>query len=147
MDMKKKIIYGFILILIISTSGYYLYQHAVDIGLAKPALILKVATNQTEWGATNINNVTFEQSSVIFFYKRADTIPEFPSLEVNARLNELNAAPSSFWASTPYKNDEKEGVYTLKILFRDGNEPKPGDVLILPINNGKIHGFLSMGVR
>ena len=77
-----------------------------------------------------INNVTFEQSSVPVFYKRADTIPAFPEIEVNARLNALDSAPASFWASTPYKD---EGLYEVKLYFRDGKEPKKGDILILPI--------------
>ena len=131
--MNKNIKYIFLVLLIISVSGYYLYQHSVEYGLAKPALLLKVSTNLTEDGRHMINNVTFEKSGVVFFYKRTDTIPSFPDLEVNARLNKLNAAPASFWASTPFNFDQDEGNYELKIFFKDGNEPKKGDVLILPI--------------
>ncbi len=119
-------------LLVLSVSGYYLYQHAMDVGLTKPALILKVSTNLTENGDPMINNVTFEQSSVPFFYKRTDTVPYFPEIQVNARINKMAAAPASFWASEHYKWDE--GTYTLKVFFRDGNEPKQGDVLILPIH-------------
>lgn len=128
---KKRIIYIIIALLVFSVAGYYLYQHAVDTGLAKPALILKISTNLSEKGAIQINNVTFEQSSVVFFYKRADSIPSFPEIEVNARLNALDSAPASFWASTPF--DKEEGHYEVKIYFRDGKEPKQGDILILPI--------------
>jgi hypothetical protein len=42
----------------------------------------------------------------------------------------LDAAPASFWASTHYAGD---GTYNIRLLFRDGNEPKQGDILILPI--------------
>ena len=128
---KKKLKYIIILLLILTVSGYYLYQHGVELGVAKPALILKVSTNLSEKGAIQVNNVTFEQSRVVFFYKRADSIPSFPEIEVNARLNMLDTAPASYWASTPYTDEE--GLYELKIYFRDGKEPKQGDILILPI--------------
>jgi len=127
---KKYIKYIIAVLLIFSVSGYYLYQHGVEFGLAKPALIMKVSTNLSEKGAVQVNNITFEQSSVVFFYKRADSIPSFPEIEVNARINALDTAPASYWASTPY-NDE--GIYELRLLFRDGNEPKQGDVLIIPL--------------
>ena len=129
MDIKK-LKYIIVLLLIFSVSGYYLYQHGVELGVAKPALVLKVSTNLSEKGAVQVNNITFEQSSVVFFYKRADSIPAFPEIEVNARRNALDSAPASFWASTPYKD---EGVYELRLLFRDGNEPKQGDILIMPL--------------
>jgi hypothetical protein len=128
---KKNVIYIIVVLLIFSVSGYYLYQHGVDIGLAKPALVLKVSTNLSEKGNIQVNNITFEQSSVVFFYKAADSIPAFPEIEVNARRNALDTAPASFWASTPFKDEE--GLYELKIYFKDGNEPKPGDILILPL--------------
>jgi hypothetical protein len=128
---KKNIIYIIVVLLIFSVSGYYLYQHGVDYGLAKPALILKVSTNLSEKGGVQVNNITFEQSSVVFFYKRADSIPAFPEIEVNARRNALDSAPASFWASTPFNKDV--GVYEVRLLFRDGNEPKSGDILILPL--------------
>jgi len=127
---KKNLIYIIIVLLIFSVSGYYLYQHGVDYGLAKPALILKVSTNLSEKGSVQVNNITFEQSSIPFFYKRADSIASFPEIEINARINALDTAPASFWASTPYKN---EGVYELRLLFRDDNEPKQGDILIMPL--------------
>jgi len=127
---KKNIKYVIIALLVFSVAGYYLYQHAIDMGLAKPVLVLKISTNLSDKGATQISNVTFEQSSVPAFYKRVDTIPAFPEIEVNARLNALDSAPASFWASTPYKD---EGLYEVKLFFRDGKEPKKGDILILPI--------------
>ena len=127
---KKNIKYIIAVLLIFSVSGYYLYQHSVEFGLAKPALVMKVSTNLSEKGAVQVNNITFEQSSVVFFYKRADSIPSFPEIEVNARINALDTAPASYWASTPYTD---EGNYELRLLFRDDNEPKPGDVLIIPL--------------
>ncbi len=129
MNFKKPLIY-IVILLVFSASGYYVYKHSTEIGLTKPALIMKISTNETTVGLPMVNNVTFEQSSVMFFYKTTDTKVEFPEIDVNARLNKLDAAPASFWASTPY---EKEGVYTLNVYFRDGNAPKQGDILILPI--------------
>jgi hypothetical protein len=117
-------------LLIFSVSGYYLFRHGTELGLAKPTLELTVSTNTTEDKLPMINNVTFEQSGVIFFYKSADSIPDFPELEVNARINKMDSAPASFWASTHYTGD---GTYKIKILFREGMEPKQGDILILPI--------------
>jgi hypothetical protein len=127
---KKTITYGIIILLLLSASGYYLYQHGVAYGLTKPALILKVSTNSTGQGTPMVNNVTFEQSSIPFFYKRADTVPEFPEIDANARLNNLGSVPASFWAST---HRPTEGEYQLRLFFRDGYEPKQGDVLIIPI--------------
>jgi len=98
--MAKNIKYIILVLLILSASGYFLYQHAVEYGIAKPALILKISTNLTEDGRHRINNVTFEQSSVVFFYKRSDTIPTFQLFEVNARLNKLDVAPRVFGHQT-----------------------------------------------
>ncbi len=130
MNKKNAIIYGIIILLILSISGYYVYRHSIELGLAKPALVLKVSTNLSDMGLPMISNVTFEESSVPFFYKRADSIPQFPEVDANARINALASAPSSYWASA---HRPKEGVYSLRLLFRDKKEPKQGDVLIIPI--------------
>ncbi len=121
-----------VVLLVLSVSGYYLYQHALDYGLSKPALLLRVSMNITEKGTPIINNVTFEQSGVPFFYKRVDSIPDFPEIDVNARINTLNSAPASYWASQ-HVDLNNEGIYTLRMFFRDGKDPKQGDVLIMPI--------------
>ena len=72
-------------------------------------------------------------------YKGADTPPDFPEIEVNARINKLDSTPATFWASVPYNG---ENTYALTLLFKDGSEPKKGDLLIMPIriinNNGAI---------
>ncbi|KCZ70804.1 hypothetical protein ANME2D_02829 [Candidatus Methanoperedens nitroreducens] len=152
-----------VVLLIFLASGYYLYDHTVEfrvannavefgvaipgsdiltkllewvtdyvvrLGVAKPTLILTISTNLTEDDTPLVNNVTFEQSGVPFFYKRVDSIPKFPEIDVNARINKLDSAPASYWASTTYTG---EGTYTLTLFFKDGNEPKEGDILILPI--------------
>jgi len=130
MDRKNSIKYGIILLLILSISGYYIYQNALKMNLAKPALIVVVSTNMTEWGTPMVNNVTFEESSIPFFYKRADSIPNFPEVDANIRLNTLNSVPATYWASA---HREEEGKFPLKLMFMDGKEPKAGDVLIITI--------------
>ena len=131
-----------VVLLVLSVSGYYLYQHALDYGLSKPALLLRVSMNITETGAPMINNVTFEQSSVPFFYKRVDSVPDFPEIDVNARINNLNTAPASYWASQKVDFSDA-GVYTLKMFFRDGKEPKKGDILIMPIRIASSTGTIA----
>lgn len=128
--MNNKIKYAIVILLILSVSGYFLYRHVMDFGLEKPALVLKVSTNLTEKGNPMINNVTFEQSGVAFFYKRTDNPPDFPEIDVNARINTLNSIPASFWSSAHYTG---ENIYTLNVFFKDGMEPKKGDILIMPI--------------
>ncbi|HEY9245652.1 MAG TPA: hypothetical protein VIO11_02285 [Candidatus Methanoperedens sp.] len=132
MDQKKikHIKTIIIVILILSVPGYYLYGHVIDLGLAKPALILKISTNLTDRGTPMVNNVKFEQSSVVFFYKRTDSAPDFPEIDANARINKLNSAPASYWASTPYRGND---TYDIRLFFRNGKEPRKGDILILPI--------------
>lgn len=140
MDKKLYKYAGIIILLLALFSGaYYVYQQGYqqgidsrleNLGLEKPALILKVSTNLTAYGTPGINNVTFEQSGVPFFYKTADSIPDFPEIDVNARINMLDSIPASYWASTHYTGDD---TYTLRIFFRDGSQPNKGDILILPI--------------
>lgn len=131
-----------VVLLVLSVSGYYLYQHALDYGLSKPALVLRVSMNISEKGTPMINNVTFEQSSVPFFYKRVDSIPDFPEIDVNARINTLSSAPASYWASQHVDLDN-EGVYTLRLFFRDGKEPKQGDLLIMPVRIASSTGAIA----
>ncbi len=130
---KEKLLRTISVLLILSAAGYYLYHNAMAMGLSKPALVMKVSMNLTSEGDVMINNVTFEQSNVPFFYKRTDSVPQFPEIDVNARINALASDPSSFWSSTTYDMYKPAGVYTLKVFFKDGKEPKEGDILILPI--------------
>ena len=142
--MDKKSTYKYIGIIIIllgifSLGGYYLYQRSTDLGLTKPALIVTVFTNLTQDGIPGIYNATFEQSSIPFFYKRTDTSPEFPEIDVNVRLNALDSAPASFWASIHYTGED---TYTFKVFFKDGKEPKKGDILIMPIRITNSRGYI-----
>ena len=141
MDKKNSIKYGIILLFILSISGYYLYQNALEMDLAKPAIIMKVSTNVSETGTPMVNNVTFEESMIPFFYKRADSIPDFPEVDANVRLNTINTAPASYWASA-HRNIGEEGEFTLKLFFRDGYEPKSGDILIITIRLVSVTGAI-----
>lgn len=115
----------------ISISGFYLYQHSSELGLTKPILVLKVSTNFSE-GIPMISNITFEQSKTIFFYKTTESIPDFPEIDVNVRINEFTSVPASYYASSHYEFEE-EKTHTINIYFRKGSEPKEGDLLILPV--------------
>ncbi len=130
MIKKSNVKIAVVLLLLLSASVYYLYRQETALGLVKPALILKVSTNLTDKGNPSINNVSFEQSAVPFFYKRVDSPANFPEIDVNARINKLNSIPASMWASVHYNGDN---TYELKLYFKDGNEPKKGDILIMPI--------------
>lgn len=58
-----------VVLLVFSVSGYYLYQHAVEYGLAKPALLLKVSMNLTSKGTPMVNNVTLSNPACRFSIK------------------------------------------------------------------------------
>lgn len=119
-----------LILLVLSASGYYVYKGSTELGLSKPILIITVATGLTQTGSPAITNATFEQSGAPFFYKATDSIPNFPEIDANVRINRLESVPASYWASVSYKG---EGKYTLKIFFKDNNKPKSGDILIIPI--------------
>lgn len=126
-------------VFIVSIIGYYIYINSSVMGLSKPELRITVSTNLSEVGTPMINNATFEQSGVPFFYKTTDSPADFPEIDVNIRINKLSSAPASYWASTPYKG---EGKYTLRLFFRDGQYPKKGDVLIISIRMASSTGAI-----
>ena len=130
--MKQFYKYAIIVLIVISVTGYYLSQQAEALGLAKPQLTLKVSTNSSQqFGGPMINNITFERSSVPFFYKTTDTPPDFPDVQALVRINRIDAAPGSYWASEQFKG---ESIYMLPIFFRPGKEPKKGDVLLITVS-------------
>lgn len=132
MGVKGKTIFIAILLLVLSASAYYLYKDSSGIGLTKPTLELKISTDLSD-GMPRITNITFEQSSVVFFYKATESIPKFPEIDVNARLNEFESGPSTYYASAPFDFSKINETYNIKLFFRDGKVPKQGDILILPI--------------
>jgi hypothetical protein len=132
MAYKRTITYILIVLLVVSATGYYLYQHSLEMGLTKPVLILKISANFTG-KQPMVYNVTFEQSTIPSFYKVADSIPNFPEINVNARSDQLESSPSSFTASAPFKFENSLETYTLKVYFKPGREPKSGTLMILPI--------------
>jgi hypothetical protein len=113
----------------------------LSIGALKPILILNISTNLTVQNTPMINNITFEQSTIASSYIGRDAVPNFPEIDISARINKLDSAPVSFWAAQ-HINFNENGTYTLKLFFKDGSEPKKGDVLIMPIriinSNGAI---------
>lgn len=117
-------------ILILSASAYYIYINSDKMGLAKPMLVITATTGLTSTGGPAITNATFQQSGVAFFYKTTDSPAEFPEIDANVRINKMASAPASYWTSVPYKG---EGVYDIKIFFREDQYPKKGDILIIPI--------------
>lgn len=119
-----------LILFVISISGYYIYTNLTTLGLTKPMLVITVMTGMAQTGGPVITNATFEQSGVAFFYKTTDSPAGFPEIDANARINQLESAPASYWASVPYKG---EGKYVIKIYFRENKEPKKGDVLIIPM--------------
>ena len=129
--MKQIYKYAIIALIIISISGYYISQQAEGLGLAKPELAIKVSTNSSEdFGGPIINNITFERTSVPIFYRTTDTVPDFPDVQASVRLNRIDSAPASYWASEHFRGD---GEYNLRLFFRDGKEPKIGDVLLITV--------------
>jgi hypothetical protein len=98
---------------------------------------LKISTDLIE-GIPSITNVTFEQSSVVFFYKATETSPRFPEIDANARINDFASGPSTYYAAAPFDFSKKSANYTVQLFFRDGKEPKQGDILFIPI---RISGY------
>lgn len=129
--MKQIYKYAIIALIIISVSGYYISQQAEGLGLAKPELAIKVMTNSSEeFGGPMVKNITFERTSVPFFYRTNDVVPDFPDVQANVRINRIDSAPASYWASEHFRGDD---VYNLRLFFRDGKAPKIGDVLLITV--------------
>lgn len=102
------------------------------------ALKLTISTNLSGNNTPTVNNLTFEQANVPFFYKRSDSIVDFPDVNAVIRLNSLQSEPISYWASS--RRNDDEGIYTLTSVFRDGKEPKPGDMLIITLRLTNFRG-------
>ncbi len=108
-----------------------MYVNSTGITNSKPALKMVITSGFDENDTVKVTNMTFEQVSLPFFYASRDTAPKFPEINVFGRIDNLSSGPSSFWASA-YRPDD-EGVYTLTMVFREGQEPKNGSILILPV--------------
>lgn len=126
----NKIIWVIVLI-IIGSVLIYTYETNATFD-SKPALKIVVTTNPDENDTIKILNMTFEQTTIPFFYKRIDSPASFPEISIMTRYNTLNSEPMAFWSARPY-SPETEGSYALTITFRDGKEPKVGDILILSV--------------
>jgi hypothetical protein len=118
-----------VVLLLVMSATLYMYSTKIE---SKPALDIIITTGFDENGTIKVTNMTFEQTSVPFFYKTTDNRAEFPEINVIARYNSITSEPSSYWASYKY-NPETEGKYILKVVFRTGKEPNVEDLLILPV--------------
>jgi len=96
---------------------------------SKPALKLVVKTGLDNNGTVKVTNMTFEQTTVPFFYRRADVPAKYPDINAYVRYDTINSEPKSYWSSV-YRTDD-EGLYTLILTFRNGKEPKLNDTLII----------------
>lgn len=108
-----------------------IYANNTGITDSKPALKMIIITGVDDNNTVQVMNMSFKQTTVPFYFKRADSPAKFPEINVYARYNEMATEPVSYWASAFRPNDE--GIYTLTMTFKDGKEPKVGDLLLLPI--------------
>jgi hypothetical protein len=88
-----------------------------------PALDMIVTVNRTA-----ITNVTFEQTTVPYYYIRKDTPTDFPEVSAVARPNELESLPISYWASV---HTPQEGIYNMRMVFK--TNPQVNDTLIITL--------------
>lgn len=98
---------------------------------SKPALKMTITTGLNENNTVTITNMTFEQTTVPFYYKRVDSPTQFPEISVYARTNDKKSDVISFWSAVKRTSDD--GIYTLTMTFRDGKEPNPEEMLILAV--------------
>lgn len=126
-----------VLLAIIATG---MYMNSIGFTDSKPALKITITTGLDENETVKATNIEFEQTTVPFFYKRVDSVTQFPEISTIARRNNMMSEPISFWASTPRPDDI--GVYTIMMTFRDGKEPKTNDSLILPLKFTDVTGYL-----
>ena len=133
--MNKGLIIIAMIVISLIAIGLYINK---DIFNPSPALKLSISTNVSPNGVIKINNVTFEQTTVPFFYKKADEIVEFPDVNAFAKSNDVHAEQITYWASQVRKNDE--GDYILTLVFRDGEEPNINDMLLIRLALTDIKG-------
>lgn len=128
--LKKRVIL-IILVIVLSTvlasTGYgaYIKLNA----MSSPALKLVISTNMSDNGTVQVNNMTFDQTTVSFMYKKGNSEVTFPDINVAAK--KLNSEPISYWAAKP--RPDTEGVYELMVVFIEGKEPIVNDTLFLPV--------------
>jgi len=103
-----------------------------------PALKVSVSTAINEsTGFPTVTNATIEQTEVPFYYRRADSIPKFPEITIEAKANAMMSEPIAY-RSGVFRPEE--GNYTLMVTFYDGKEPKVNDTIILAIRLSDFRG-------
>lgn len=138
-DIKMNKGTGIILVLLIFIAGIAGALYLGNKMNSYPALKMTISTNLTEDDNTMVNNITIEQTTVPFYYRRVDSPNKFPDVYVYARANAIASAPISYWASS-FRADDNPSNYTLMVLFRDGKEPVPGDKLLLRVGLTNFRG-------
>lgn len=128
-----------VLIVLIGIVSAVLYTQK-DKMQSYPALKMTVTTALNESTELPIvTNVTMEQTTIPFYYRRADTPPKFPEITVETKIGAMMSPPVGYRAGT-YRPEE--GRYELTVTFRDGMEPKPGDLLIMAIRLSDFKGAI-----
>lgn len=118
--------------LVLSTQGEKLKD--------SPAVKLTVTTELNESSdLPSVTNVTIEQTTVPFFYRKADTPPKFPEINIETKIGALKNPPVGYRAGA---FRPVEGTYNLTIVFREGSEPKTGDLLIMAIRLSDFRGAI-----
>ncbi len=120
-----------IVILLLSLITVGIWANSIGTFDSSPALKLVVTTGFDNNNTLKITNITFEQTTVPFFYKKVDSPTQFPEISVFVKSNKEQAESISYWSAIKRTNDE--GSYTLTLTFRDGKAPKVNDTLILPV--------------
>lgn len=127
-----------LVILFAGAIGYFVYGNINT--ESRPSLKMTITTELNETTELPIiTNVTFEQSTVPFYYVKADTPPKFPDITVETKIGAVKNPPAGYrvGAFRPV-----EGTYNLTVTFMNGSEPKTGDLLILAIRLSDFRGVI-----
>ncbi len=121
-------------IILIALFAIFSMNGLFDIAKTKPGLELTVTVEND-----NVTNATMKQVMLPFFYKQTNGKVTFPDISVNARLNNIEAKPISYWSSKSYHGD---GTYLLTLTFENSSIITPEDVLLMPIRITDLRGHI-----
>jgi len=123
---------------VILVAGVLVLSTQSDMLKDSPALKLTVITELNESSdLPSVTNVTFEQTTVPFYYKKADTPPKFPDINIETKIGAVKNPPVAYRAG---EFRPVEGTYYLTVVFMNGSEPKTGDLLIMAIRLSDFKG-------
>jgi len=126
-----------VLVVLIGIGATVLYTQK-DVLRDSPALKLTIITelnDSTE--LPMVTNLTMEQTTVPFYYKKGDYTPKFPEITVETKIGSLMSPPAGYRAGA---FRPVEGEYNVTITFRNGSEPKTGDLLIMAVRLSDFRG-------